>query len=213
MVKDKLHSFIDIEDHEMNKAFLNVLRDKQISSPSTLSEITGIDKATISRQINNKQALSLEHINIYSEKLNVPKIRLIDEYVPTYWIVGYYDQLGIVTARHEEDGRKAVFKNSIQKIEGEKVLYNETTNHLLRYNVNFSNCSHDLDLFLDKFCFIRETDKYLSGYIAFVTKISKTSITLRLLNGEVFSKSYYKVYGITETTNLNFSIDTTIVDL
>ena len=66
----------------LNKAFLNILQDKGIS-PKTLSEIT------ISRQMSNKQSLSLTNIARYSEVLKVPKGKFIEEYTPFYWIVGH----------------------------------------------------------------------------------------------------------------------------
>ena len=61
----------------LNKAFLNILQDKGITSPKTLSEMTGIDKATISRQMSNKQSLSLTNIARYSEVLKYLKENLL----------------------------------------------------------------------------------------------------------------------------------------
>ena len=104
---------------DLNKAFLNILEDKGITSPKTLSEMTGIDKATISRQMSNKQSLSLTNIARYSEVLKVPKGKFIEEYTPFYWIVGHVNYLegekAVVSGRQEEDPQKVIFPNHYEK--------------------------------------------------------------------------------------------------
>ena len=57
---------------KINQAFLNILDKLDISSIKELSELSGLDQATVSRQFHRKQPLSHEHMEIYSKVLNVP---------------------------------------------------------------------------------------------------------------------------------------------
>lgn len=206
----------DREILNLNKAFLNILQDKGITSPKTLSEMTGIDKATISRQMSNKQALSLNNIARYSEVLNVPKGKFIEDYVPSYWIVGYVDRSdGKVTGRHEEDPQKAIFPNEWTKKDNEKVLYDKGTQHLLRYNLDLNQDTVDQKL-INSYCFVRTKETYMAGYIGFVTEIKKEKnkcSTIYLDGTSCHMNEFYMIYAITSTHNMKFQPnDIAIVD-
>ncbi len=172
----------DREILNLNRAFLNILNEKGINSPKTLSEMTGIDKATISRQMSNKQALSLNNIARYSEVLNVPKGKFIEEYTPSYWIVGYVDRSdGKVTGRHEEDPQKVIFPNEWVKKDNEKILYDKQTEHLLRYNLDLNQNTVDHSKLINTYCFIRTKETYMAGTIGFVTEIKKIRLVVCIL--------------------------------
>ena len=101
---------------KINQAFLNILDKLDISSIKELSELTGLDQATVSRQYHRKQPLSHEHMEIYSKVLNVPVGKFADDEIPTYIVVGYLDQTtGKVTARGEEEAQKVIFHNEYAK--------------------------------------------------------------------------------------------------
>ena len=206
------------EDREilnLNRAFLNILNEKGIASPKTLSEMTGIDKATISRQMSNKQALSLNNISRYSEVLNVPKGKFIEEYVPSYWIVGYVDRTdGKVTGRHEEDPQKAIFTNEWVKKDNEKVLYDKGTRHLLRYNLDLNQNTVDHKKLTNTYCFVRTKETYMAGSIGFVTNIKKNNCSIIYLDGTICKmKEFFMIYAITSTHNMKFQPnDIDIVD-
>ena len=206
------------EDREilnLNRAFLNILNEKGIASPKTLSEMTGIDKATISRQMSNKQALSLNNIARYSEVLNVPKGKFIEEYVPSYWIVGYVDRTdGKVTGRHEEDPQKAIFPNEWTKKDNEKVLYDKGTEHLLRYNLDLNQNTVDHKKLMNTYCFVRTKETYMAGSIGFVTDVKKNNCSIIYLDGSICKmKEFFMIYVITSTHNMKFQPnDIDIVD-
>ena len=205
----------DREILNLNRAFLNILNEKGITSPKTLSEMTGIDKATISRQMSNKQALSLNNIARYSEVLNVPKGKFIEEYVPSYWIVGYVDRSdGKVTGRHEEDPQKVIFPNEWTKKDNEKILYDKQTEHLLRYNLELNQNTVDHKKLIDTYCFIRTKETYMAGSIGFVTEIKKNKVSCMYLDGKQCDlKEFYMIYVITSTHNMKFQPnDIAIVD-
>ena len=208
----------DTEFHNLNKAFLNILEDKGITSPKTLSEMTGIDKATISRQMSNKQSLSLNNIAIYSEVLNVPKGKFIEEYTPFYWIVGYVNHTiggkAIVSGRVEEDPQKVIFPNHYRKLEDRKILYDLSTQHLLIYDVDISQKTKGYEPFLNTYSFVRTNEVHMTGYIGFVTKLTDKKVELTYLNGEKSGPlDYYRVYAIMITYNMKYSEnDIAIVD-
>jgi transcriptional regulator with XRE-family HTH domain len=205
----------DREIHNLNRAFLNILNEKGITSPKTLSEMTGIDKATISRQMSNKQALSLNNIAKYSEVLKVPKGKFIEEYIPSYWIVGYVDRSdGKVTGRHEEDPQKAIFPNEWTKKDNEKVLYDKGTQHLLRYNLDLNQNTVDHQGLINAYCFVRTKETYMAGSIGFVTEIKKNRCSTIYLDGTSSNmKEFYMIYAITSTHNMKFQPnDIAIVD-
>jgi transcriptional regulator with XRE-family HTH domain len=215
----KINDINDLyEIHNMNKAFINILNDKGISSPKTLSEMTGIDKATISRQMSNKQALSLNNIAKYSEVLNVPKGKFIEEYVPFYWIVGYINNsiagLAEVTGRREEDPQKVIFPNHYKKKEFRKVLYDIVTNHLIIYDVDINQKTRSSNSFLNTFCFIRTKKDYMSGFMGFVTKLTSKKVEITHLSGQKSGPmDYHMVYAVMVTYNMrNSSDDIAIID-
>ena len=205
----------DREIFNLNRAFLNILNEKGITSPKTLSEMTGIDKATISRQMSNKQALSLNNIARYSDVLNVPKGKFIEEYTPSYWIVGYVSRAdGKVIGRHEEDPQKAIFPNEWEKKDNEKILYDKQTEHLLRYNLELNQNTVDHKKLYNTYCFIRTKETYMAGSIGFVTEIKKNKVSCVYLDGKVSElKDFYMIYVITSTHNMKFQPnDIAIVD-
>ena len=205
----------DREILNLNRAFLNILNEKGITSPKTLSEMTGIDKATISRQMSNKQALSLNNIARYAEVLNVPKGKFIEEYIPSYWIVGYVDRSdGKVTGRHEEDPQKVIFTNEWTKKDNEKILYDKGTKHLLRYNLELNQNTVDHKKLYNTYCFVRTKETYMAGSIGFITEIKKNKCAIIYLDGTSCNmKEFYMIYVITSTHNMKFQPnDIAIVD-
>tara|TARA_S200002703_G_scaffold155770_1_gene160296 strand:- start:219 stop:866 length:648 start_codon:yes stop_codon:yes gene_type:complete len=197
------------EIFNLNKAFLNILQDKGIASPKTLSEMTGIDKATISRQMSNKQALSLNHIARYSEVFKVPKGKFIEEHTPFYWIVGYVEREdGKVSGRHEEDPQKVIFTNEWEKSESEKILFDKQTNHLLRYDLELNQQTIPYKDLEGSYCFVRTKKDYMSGYIGFVTNLNRKEVSFIYLNGKnVKVNDFFMVYSVTATHNMKFSTD------
>jgi len=202
----------------LNRAFLNILQEKGITSPKTLSEMTGIDKATISRQMTNKQALSLNNIAKYSEVLNVPKGKFIEEYVPYYWIVGYINNsiagTAQVTGRREEDPQKVIFPNHYRKKEFRKILYDTTTDHLVVYDVDINQKTRSVDSFLNAFCFVRTKKDYMTGFMGFVTKLTNKKIEITFLSGQKSGLiDYHMVYAVMVTYNMrNSGDDIAIID-
>lgn len=205
------------EIQNMNKAFINILNEKGISSPKTLSEMTGIDKATISRQMSNKQALSLNNIAKYSEVLKVPKGKFIEEYVPFYWIVGYINNsiagLAEVTGRREEDPQKVIFPNHYKKKNFRKILYDTTTDHLIVYDVDVNQKTRSTNSFLNALCFIRTKKDYMSGFMGYVTKLTNKKVEITHSGQKSGLIDYHMVYAVMVTYNMrNSEDDIAIID-
>jgi len=195
----------------LNRAFLNILNEKGITSPKTLSEMTGIDKATISRQMSNKQALSLNNISKYSEVLKVPKGKFIEEYVPFYWIVGYINNsiagLGEVTGRREEDPQKVIFPNHYRKKDFRKILYDNITDHLIVYDVDVNQKTRPASSFLNTICFIRTKKDYMSGFVGLVTKLTNKKVEITHSGQKSGPIDYYMIYAVMVTYNMRDSGD------
>ena len=203
MLKDDNYS----EIFNLNRAFLNILHEKGITSPKTLSEMTGIDKATISRQMSNKQALSLSNISKYSDVLKVHKGKFIEEYVPSFWIIGYVDMfMGRVTGRQEEDPQKVVFSNEFEKIDNEKILYDKRIEFLLRYNTSLNQKTVPHEKLYNSECFIRTKGSYMTGFVGTITEINKDKVTFNHL-GNIITSEFYMIYVITSTHNMKFKPD------
>ncbi len=184
-INNKLNYDEPREILDLNKAFLNILQDKGITSPKTLSEMTGIDKATISRQMSNKQSLSLTNIARYSEVLKVPKGKFIEEYTPFYWIVGHVNypegEKAVVSGRQEEDPQKVIFPNHYEKLEDRKILLDKGTNYLLVYDIDINQKSKGLNSFINAYSFVRTSKEHMTGYIGYVTKLTPKKVELNFL--------------------------------
>ncbi len=193
---------------KINQAFLNILNKLDISSIKELSELTGLDQATVSRQYHRKQPLSHEHMEIYSKVLNVPVGKFADDEVPTYIVVGYLDQpSGKVTARGEEEAQKVIFHNEYAKIKGAKIIYDPVGNHVLRYNTSKNSP-------LNTYCFVKSDKPYLQGVVGFIKNFHKEQKTCEVvtLNGEnIKIKDYHNIYPITSTHNITHNSGTVIL--
>lgn len=193
---------------KINQAFLNVLDKLDINSIKELSELTGLDQATVSRQYHRKQPLSHEHMEIYSKVLNVPLGKFADDHIPTYIVVGYLDQpSGNVTARGEEEAQKIIFHNEYAKIKGAKIIYDPIGNHVLRYN--FSTKTP-----LNCYCFVKKNKPYLQGMVGFVKEFNEEKKTCKIitLNGETVKfVDYESIYPITSTHNITHNTGTVVI--
>ena len=193
---------------KINQAFLNILNKLDISSIKELSELTGLDQATVSRQYHRKQPLSHEHMEIYSKVLNVPVGKFADDEVPTYIVVGYLDQpSGKVTARGEEEAQKVIFHNEYAKIKGAKIIYDPVGNHVLRYNTSKNSP-------LNTYCFVKSDKPYLQGVVGFIKNFHKEGKNCEVvtLNGEnIKVNNYHNIYPITSTHNITHNSGTVIL--
>lgn len=194
-------------EENMNQAFLNVLRKLELDSIKEISDITGLDQATVSRHYHRKQPLNFSHIEIYSEKLKVPKGKLVDDEVPAYVVVGYVNRFdGHVESRGDEDAQKVVFHNEYTKEKGTKILFDKITKHALRYCV--SSKPKKVNDLVGSYSFVRYDKPYLEGLIGFVTSIEESDpenshCDLIMLNGKRRKvKDYMGIYPIISSHNL-----------
>jgi hypothetical protein len=198
------------KEDDVNQAFLNVLRKLGLESIKEISDITGLDQATVSRHFHKKQPLNFNHIEIYSEKLKVPKGKLVDDEIPAYVVVGYVNTFdGHVESRGDEDAQKVVFHNEYIKEKGTKILYNNVTKHALRYS---TNCNpQKFNEFVGSYSFVRYNKPYLEGLIGFVTTIEENDseniyCELIMLDGKRRKvKNYLGIYPIISSHNLIFN--------
>ena len=58
------------EIKKYNAGLNRVLNELELTSVQAIHKITGIDKPTISRHLNNQQRLTVDHMITYSKKLN-----------------------------------------------------------------------------------------------------------------------------------------------
>jgi len=195
------------KEDDMNQAFLNVLRKLGLDSIKEISDITGLDQATVSRHFHKKQPLNFNHIEIYSEKLKVPKGKLVDDEVPAYVVVGYVNRFdGHVESRGDEDAQKVVFHNEYIKEKGTKILFDNVTKHALRYSTNSK--PQKFNELVGSYSFVRYDKPYLEGLIGFVTSIEEndsenTYCEVIMLNGKRRKvKNYMGIYPIISSHNL-----------
>lgn len=193
---------------KINQAFLNILHKLDITSIKELSELTGLDQATVSRQYHRKQPLSHEHMEIYSKVLNVPVGKFADDHIPTYIVVGYLDQpSGKVTARGEEEAQKVIFHNEYAKIKGAKIIYDPESNHIYRYNNSEKSP-------INSECFIKFNKPYLHGIIGRVLKINIEKKTCELItwNGTKHKiENYQNIYPISSTHSTKHNTGTVVI--
>ena len=208
---DSYDKIINIKYNEnMNQAFLNVLQKLGLDSIKEISDLTGLDQATVSRHYHKKQPLNFNHIEIYSEKLKVPKGKLVDDEIPAYVVVGYINTFdGHVESRGDEDAQKVIFHNEYTKEKGTKILYNNVTKHALRYSTDCK--SQKYNEFVGSYSFVRYAKPYLEGLVGFVTTIDEndsenTYCELVMLNGKRRKvKNYLGIYPIVSSHNLIFN--------
>tara|TARA_R110000772_G_scaffold264773_1_gene385590 strand:- start:1949 stop:2602 length:654 start_codon:yes stop_codon:yes gene_type:complete len=214
MDKDSQVWFNDIKYNYMdkpkkiNQAFLNVLQKLDISSIKELSELSGLDQATVSRHFHRKQPLSQEHMEVYSEVLKVQLGKFADDHIPTYIVVGYLNNIdGFVTARGEEEAQKAIFHNEYSKIQGAKIIYDPESNHIYRYNNSEKSP-------LNSECFIKFNKPYLHGIIGRVSKINIEKKTCELItwDGKKHKiEDYQNIYPITSSHSTRHNTGTVIL--
>ena len=205
---DSYDNIININyNQNMNQAFLNVLQKLGLDSIKEISELTGLDQATVSRHYHKKQPLNFNHIEIYAEKLKVPKGKLVDDEIPAYVVVGYVNRFdGHVESRGDEDAQKVVFHNEYTKEKGTKILFDKVTKHALRYCVNCK--PKKVNELVGSYSFVRYDKPYLEGLIGFVTSIEESDpensyCDLIMLNGKKRKvKGYMGIYPIISSHNL-----------
>ena len=193
---------------KINQAFLNILHKLDITSIKELSELTGLDQATVSRQYHRKQPLSHEHMEIYSKVLNVPVGKFADDEIPTYIVVGYVDQIsGKVTARGEEEAQKVIFHNEYAKIKGAKIIYDPIGEHVLRYNSSEKSP-------LNNYCFVKFNKPYLEGIVGLIKNFENEKKTCEVTtsNGQnITIKDYHNIYPITSSHNITHNSGTVVI--
>lgn len=205
---DSYDNIININyNQNMNQAFLNVLHKLGLDSIKEISELTGLDQATVSRHYHKKQPLNFNHIEVYAEKLKVPKGKLVDDEIPAYVVVGYVNRFdGHVESRGDEDAQKVVFHNEYTKEKGTKILFDKITKHALRYCV--SSKPKKVNDLVGSYSFVRYDKPYLEGLIGFVTSIEESDpennyCEVVMLNGKKRKiKEYMGIYPIVSSHNL-----------
>lgn len=190
-----------------NAGLTRVLNELELTSVQAIHKITGIDKPTISRHINNQQRLTVDHMITYSKRLSTDISFFISDYIARYPVIGYsHDIEPEVVGKNEIDNHEMIFFLQRYKTEGSKFIWNKAVNHAMRFNENF----HDGILgskLLNSFCFIRTNDKIFEGLLAIVKRmdIKNKTVDLDPLWKPAQSTKYYKIYPIGTTYSIDFN--------
>lgn len=195
------------ENKNINAGLNRVLSDLGLTSVQGIHKITGIDKPTISRHMNNQQRLTVDHMMIYSKKLNTDISFFISDYIARYPVIGYsHDIEPEVVGKNEIDNHEMIFFLQRYKTEGSKFIWNKAVNHAMRFNENY----HDGILgskLLNSFCFIRTKRDIFEGLLGIVKRmdIKNKTVDLDPLWKPSQSTKYYKIYPIGTTYSIDFN--------
>jgi hypothetical protein len=194
-----------MKDNKLNQAFINILNKLEITSIKELSELSGLDQATISRHIHRKQPLSHEHMVAYAQALDLNVGKFADDEIPTYIIVGSVNlKDGIVSARGEEEAQKIMFHNEYGKIKGAKMLLDTHSDQVLRYKTSDKSK-------IGNYCFVKYNKPYLHGIVGIVQKVTPNSCEVLIFNGKtVIVKDYVEIYPITSQHNIRHNSGTVV---
>ncbi len=200
---------ISMEDEikKYNAGLTRVLNELELTSVQAIHKITGIDKPTVSRHINNQQRLTVDHMIIYSKKLNTDVSFFISDYIARYPVIGYSHNIDPeVGGKDEIDNHELIFFLQRYKTEGTKFIWNKPLNHAMRFNEKY----HDGVLgskLINTFCFIRTSQKIFEGLLGIVKRIDFTNKTVDLepLWRPPQSTKYYKIYPIGTTYSIEFN--------
>ena len=124
-----------------------------------LSKLTGIDKSTVSLHLTGHRKMSLEHAKKYSDSLEVPLIKIIDDKSIKYPVVGYVQDDGSVRMRDENEIEVVVADNHIES-HGNFCLIQKSVNIAYIYNPKINNKTYKIG---HEYCYVKSLKKNLLG--------------------------------------------------
>lgn len=194
---------------KVNIGLVNVLNELGLSSVQGLHQITGIDKPTISRHLNHKQPLTVQHMEIYSKKLNIDISFFVSKNYAKYPVSGYsYSDTNVVNGKNGIDEHELIFFLQRYKIEKTHIIWNEQVNRAFRYNTTYSDVRMGYNL-LNRFCFIRTNEQVFEGLLGVISTIDlerKVCNIKPLWQTEQQENiTYTNIYPIGVTYDIDFS--------
>tara|TARA_A100000171_G_scaffold37292_1_gene36259 strand:+ start:148 stop:771 length:624 start_codon:yes stop_codon:yes gene_type:complete len=180
MIKKTISNLKEIT--KMNEALIKQFKIAKVKNYDVLAKGTGIDKSTISLHLSNKRKISLDHAKLYSDFLNVPLIKIIDDNISKYRVVRYVDDSGKVTPGDEDDDDIVVLPNEIEKTE-DKIIYNKEQQMAYWYNPNIDCFQVNI---LDKLSYVKSENISRIGKIVSITKAN-------IVVQDLITKETYKI--------------------
>ncbi len=198
MIKKTISNLKEIS--KMNEALIKQFKLAKVKNYDVLAKGTGIDKSTISLHLSNKRKISLDHAKQYSDFLNVPLIKIIDDNISKYRVVRYVDDFGKVTAGDEDDDDIIVMPNEIEKT-SDKVIYHKEQQMAYWYNPNIDCFKVNI---IGKLCYVKSENQSRIGKIVTITKAN--IVVQDLMNKETYKISKNnKCYPIVSIELLEYS--------
>ncbi len=148
-----------------------------------LSRLSGVDKSTVSAHLTGTKKLSMYHAEKYAQGLEVPVVKILDESVIKYPIVGYVSDQGNVRMRAEHETDICIAENELVSTDC-FALYQQLQETIFFYNPKISCKNTDI---INSYCYIKtkqqnflgsiikETKKYCNVYNVHEAKIKKIS--------------------------------------
>ncbi len=133
-----------------------------------LSKLTGIDKSTVSLHLTGHRKMSIEHAKKYGESLDVPYIKLLDDNIIKYPVVGYVELDGSVRMRRENEIDICIADNDIASSNC-YALFQQQQEVVFFYNPKNSCKNTNI---INSYCYIKSKKQNLLGSIVKETKKS-----------------------------------------
>jgi hypothetical protein len=133
-----------------------------------LSKLTGIDKSTVSLHLTGHRKMSIEHAKKYGESLDVPYIKLLDDNIIKYPVVGYVELDGSVRMRKENEIDICIADNDIASSNC-YALFQQRQEVVFFYNPK-NSCKNTNTI--NSYCYIKSKKQNLLGSIVKETKKS-----------------------------------------
>tara|TARA_R100001460_G_scaffold8734_6_gene21426 strand:+ start:5967 stop:6551 length:585 start_codon:yes stop_codon:yes gene_type:complete len=151
-----------------------------------LSRLSGVDKSTVSAHLTGTKKLSMYHAEKYAQGLEVPVVKILDESVIKYPIVGYVSDLGHVRMRAEHETDICIAENELVSTDC-FALYQQLQETIFFYNPKKSCKNTDI---INSYCYIKseqhnflgtiikENKKYSEVYNVHEAKIKKVAFDI-----------------------------------
>ena len=188
------------EKFMFNKALIKIKKDSGIKSNEIISEATDIDTSTTSLHFTGKRKINIEQAYLYSKFFKVHIIKILDENITQYPIVGYCNSKGVVRLRNEDEWEVVIAPNDTEN-DGNYCICQKNAKTIFWYDPKIIVEKKEA---MNIYCYLKNTK---GNYVGLVTRYLKEK-RYKILNYhtlEYFTAKIDVCYPITNTSHLDFS--------